>query len=281
MVQQCDERQGLSGLHTRVNQLELLPHWFWVSSNSSNHPKSPTPLRIFCLEFPVVILFLWPCQKLPVCLFLLLSISLWLPLTVLLRFLVFANPWCDTAIFRYVDPFVYPGARAMPPATHKRMTEEKHLGSFSAPREHHKFFEVPVTNVREVHLQSYEASTRGISCGRMFHKNTRGRTRSLSPSRRGRDLASSYASPGDLGVSPRSIKRMNDLKSQSQPFFASSLSQPLPRPPAHISSCPIPSSPIACAQSQAQWQKGKLLGSGTFGQVYLGFNRYECPYCII
>jgi hypothetical protein len=27
-------------------------------------------------------------------------------------------------------------------------------------------------------------------------------------------------------------------------------------------------------QFQSQWRKGKLLGSGTFGQVYLGFNRY-------
>jgi serine/threonine protein kinase len=28
-------------------------------------------------------------------------------------------------------------------------------------------------------------------------------------------------------------------------------------------------------QFQSQWRKGKLLGSGTFGQVYLGFNRYR------
>ena len=170
----------------------------------------------------------------------------------------------------------------MPPDAHKRTTEEKHLVSCSAPppREHHKFFEVPVTNAREVHLQSYEAATTGTtSRGRVFHKNTRARTRSLSPGPRGHDFASSFATPGDLGVSSRSmVKMMDDLKSQSQPFFASSLSQPLPRPPARIASCPIPSSPIASAQSQSQWKKGKLLGSGTFGQVYLGFNRYECPY---
>ncbi|XP_066382717.1 mitogen-activated protein kinase kinase kinase YODA-like [Miscanthus floridulus] len=188
----------------------------------------------------------------------------------------------DNTNHRYVDPFVYPGARTMPPDAHKRMTEEKHLVSCSAPppREHHKFFEVPVTNAREVHLQSYEAATTGTtSRGRVFHKNTRARTRSLSPGPRGHDFASSFATPGDLGVSSRSmVKMMDDLKSQSQPFFVSSLSQPLPRPPARIASCPIPSSPIASAQSQSQWKKGKLLGSGTFGQVYLGFNRYECPY---
>ncbi|CAD6244144.1 unnamed protein product [Miscanthus lutarioriparius] len=191
----------------------------------------------------------------------------------------------DYTNHRYVDPFVYPGARTMPPDAHKRTTEEKHLVSCSAPppREHHKFFEVPVTNAREVHLQSYEAATTGTtSRGRVFHKNTRARTRSLSPGPRGHDFASSFATPGDLGVSSRSmVKMMDDLKSQSQPFFASSLSQPLPRPPARIASCPIPSSPIASAQSQSQWKKGKLLGSGTFGQVYLGFNSESGKFCAI
>ncbi|KAG0533389.1 hypothetical protein BDA96_04G189300 [Sorghum bicolor] len=173
----------------------------------------------------------------------------------------------------------------MPPDAHKRTTEEKHRVSCSAPppREHHKFFEVPVSNAGEVHLQSYEAATTGTtSRGRVFHKNARARTRSLSPGPRGQDFASSFATPGDLGVSSRSmVKMMDDLKSQSQPIFASSLSQPLPRPPARIASCPIPSSPIASAQSQSQWKKGKLLGSGTFGQVYLGFNSESGKFCAI
>ncbi|PWZ20797.1 Mitogen-activated protein kinase kinase kinase 3 [Zea mays] len=191
----------------------------------------------------------------------------------------------DNTNFRCVDPFVYPGARTVPPDAHKRTAEEKHLVSCSAPppREHQKFFEVPVTNAREVHLQSYEAATSGTTLrGRMFHKNTRARTRSLSPGPRGHDFASSFASPRDVGVSSRSVvKRMDDLNSQSQPFFASSLSQPLPRPPAHIASCPIPSSPIASAQSQSQWKKGKALGSGTFGQVYVGFNSEIGKFCAI
>jgi mitogen-activated protein kinase kinase kinase 3 len=206
----------------------------------------------------------------------------YLSLSVLLCFLIFSIPWCNNATFRCADPFVYPGARTVPPDAHKRTAEEKHLLSCSAPppREHQKFFEVPVTNARKVHLQSYEAATSGTTLrGRMFHKNTRARTRSLSPGPRGHDFASSFASPRDVGVSSRSVvKRMDDLNSRSQPFFASSLSQPLPRPPAHIASCLIPSSPIASAQSQSQWKKGKALGSGTFGQVYVGFNRYECPY---
>jgi mitogen-activated protein kinase kinase kinase 3 len=46
--------------------------------------------------------------------------------------------------------------------------------------------------------------------------------------------------------------------------------QPLPLPPG--SPCPPPGSPCPPSRS-LQWKKGKLLGSGTFGQVYLGFNR--------
>ncbi|WVZ75041.1 hypothetical protein U9M48_023136 [Paspalum notatum var. saurae] len=178
----------------------------------------------------------------------------------------------DNTNYRYV---VYPGARTMAPAAHKCRTEEKHLASCSAPREHYKFFEASVNNVTEAHLQSYETSTGGTSFrGRMFHKNTRGaRTRSLSPGPRGQAFTQCYASPGDFVVSPKSmVKTMDDLKSRSQP---------LPRPPVHISGCHIPTSPIAFTQSQSPWKKGKLLGSGTFGQVYLGFNSESGKFCAI
>ncbi|KAJ1279502.1 hypothetical protein BS78_04G161600 [Paspalum vaginatum] len=181
----------------------------------------------------------------------------------------------DNANYRYVDQVVYPGARTMPPAAHKCTTEEKHLASCSAPREHYTFFEASVNNVTEAHLQSYEASTSGTSLrGRMLHKNTRGaRARSLSPGPRGQASAQCYESPGDIVVSPKSmVKRMDDLKS---------LSQPLPRPPVHIGGCHIPTCPIASTQSQSQWKKGKLLGSGTFGQVYLGFNSESGKFCAI
>jgi hypothetical protein len=48
-----------------------------------------------------------------------------------------------------------------------------------------------------------------------------------------------------------------------------------PIPPSPTACSPLPTSPTSCLQSQSQWRKGKLLGSGTFGQVYLGFNRYH------
>jgi hypothetical protein len=38
---------------------------------------------------------------------------------------------------------------------------------------------------------------------------------------------------------------------------------PLPLPPGNMLRAPL----------QSQWKKGKLLGRGTFGHVYLGFNR--------
>jgi hypothetical protein len=128
---------------------------------------------------------------------------------------------------------------------------------------------------RDVNLQSFGASTGSTpSRGRMLHEETRGaRTRSLSPGPRGHALASSYASPaGDLGFGPWStVKRVDDLKSRSQPL-------PLPPAPITIGFLAPSSLPIASSLSQSPWKKGKLLGSGTFGQVYLGFNRYERLY---
>ncbi|KAL6634167.1 hypothetical protein ACP70R_026838 [Stipagrostis hirtigluma subsp. patula] len=178
----------------------------------------------------------------------------------------------------YPNPVDYLGARTMPTDAHKCPTEEEHLVSSSALRVQHKSFEAPITifsNVREVHLQNFGASTSGAPTrGRMLRKDTCGvRTRSLSPGPRGHASASSYVNQGDLGFSPNSTdKRMDDLKS---------LSQPLPLPPAPSSSLTVPSSPIASAQSKSQWKRGKLLGSGTFGQVYLGFNSESGQFCAI
>ncbi|CAN6244686.1 unnamed protein product [Urochloa humidicola] len=167
----------------------------------------------------------------------------------------------DNGNHRYADSTIYPGARTMRPGEYNCRMEEKHFVSRSAPREHRKFFEGPVTNVREVHWKSLEASTSGASSrGRSFHKDTHcARTRSLSPTPRKDAFASSYASPGHL----------------------KSLSQPLPCPPAPITSCPIPSSLTTSTQSQSEWKKGKSLGSGTFGQVYLGFNSESGKFCAI
>ncbi|TVU29710.1 hypothetical protein EJB05_21290, partial [Eragrostis curvula] len=178
----------------------------------------------------------------------------------------------DAVDHRYADPVVYPGARTIPPDTHECVMEEKGRVSCS---EHPRFSELPINNEAQASLQSFGASTSGPSSrGRILHEDTRGpRTRSLSPRPRGNALASSYASPGDFGFGPWStVKRMDDLKSRSQP---------LPLPPVPTARFPVPSSFNSSRQSQSEWKKGKLLGSGTFGQVYLGFNRESGQLCAI
>lgn len=76
---------------------------------------------------------------------------------------------------------------------------------------------------------------------------------------RGHPLPTSPVHPRALSVCPGSpMLRQDDLKSPTHPL-------PLP-----------PGSPGSGSSRfvQSQWKKGKLLGRGTFGHVYLGFNRY-------
>uniref|UniRef100_A0ACD5YNI2 Uncharacterized protein n=1 Tax=Avena sativa TaxID=4498 RepID=A0ACD5YNI2_AVESA len=176
----------------------------------------------------------------------------------------------DRRIYRYTDPVVYSRGRTMPPDGHKGMVEGKHFASCSALQDHHAFFEVPINNLGEVHQQSFEPSMgeASRSLGRMPDN-----TGSLSPGPRGHAFFASDASQRDFGFSPRSpLKRMDDLRISPQP---------LPLPPVPASSLPLPSSSIASTQSQSHWKKGKLLGSGTFGQVYLGFNSESGQFCAI
>ncbi|KAH7671061.1 Mitogen-activated protein kinase kinase kinase protein [Dioscorea alata] len=71
-------------------------------------------------------------------------------------------------------------------------------------------------------------------------------------------------------VSPESVKlRQDDLKSPPHP---------LPLPPGSPSSPPISS---ASRSLQSHWKKGKLLGRGTFGHVYQGFNSESGQMCAI
>ncbi|XP_015697591.2 mitogen-activated protein kinase kinase kinase 3-like [Oryza brachyantha] len=64
----------------------------------------------------------------------------------------------------------------------------------------------------------------------------------------------------------------DDSRSSSSPH-------PLPRPPGPPGP---PGSPCSSSRSvSSQWKKGKLLGSGTFGQVYQGFNSEGGQMCAI
>ncbi|XP_040377255.1 mitogen-activated protein kinase kinase kinase 3-like isoform X2 [Oryza brachyantha] len=181
----------------------------------------------------------------------------------------------DHPNYRYTDPVVHTSGRTVLPNDHNSMVEESRFVSSGALLEHQKFFEVPIANVKEVHhMQNFEPSTSdsNYSRGRMLAEDTFGsRTRSHSPGPRGYAFAGSGAR--DFGFSPRSpVKRMDDPNSPSQP---------LPLPPVPVASSSLPSSSITSNQFQSQWKRGKLLGSGTFGQVYLGFNSENGQFCAI
>ncbi|KAJ1271084.1 hypothetical protein BS78_06G102200 [Paspalum vaginatum] len=228
--------------------------------------------------------------------------------------------------FRPVDTIALPRGRNMPPDSDRILNEDKHAVSYSMPREHHKFFDVPVSSVRELHLHSDEPSTSESSCsrGRMMSEDLFGpRTRSLSPIPKGHAFAMSNGNFREFGFSPRSpVRKMDGLRSPPHPLplppasaacsplhpasaacsplpAASAACSPLhpasaacsprhpasaacsPLPPSPSSCSPLPSSPTASSQPQSQWKKGKLLGSGTFGQVYLGFNSENGQFCAI
>uniref|UniRef100_A0A0E0CLY2 mitogen-activated protein kinase kinase kinase n=1 Tax=Oryza meridionalis TaxID=40149 RepID=A0A0E0CLY2_9ORYZ len=181
----------------------------------------------------------------------------------------------DHRNYRYTDPVVHTSGRTVLPDGHNGMVEEKRFSSCGILQEHQKFFEVPIANVKEVHhMQSFEPSTSesSYSRGRMLPEDTFAvRPRSHSPGPRGH--AYSACCERDFGFTPRSpVKRMDDPRSPSQP---------LPLPPVPVASSSIPSSSITSSQFQSQWKRGKLLGSGTFGQVYLGFNSENGQFCAI
>ncbi|KAF8772415.1 hypothetical protein HU200_005820 [Digitaria exilis] len=217
--------------------------------------------------------------------------------------------------FRSMDPVAFARGRNMPSVSDRIFSEDKHVMSCSMPREHQKFFDVPVSSVREHQLHSDEPSTSetSFSRGRMASEDLlAARTRSLSPIPKGHAFAVNNGNSREFGFGPRSPGRMMDgLRSPPHPLPlppssaacsplppasplhpASGACSPLHAAAAAAAACsPLPSSPSSCSplpassiifpQSQSQWKKGKLLGSGTFGQVYLGFNSENGQFCAI
>uniref|UniRef100_A0A453HKH3 mitogen-activated protein kinase kinase kinase n=1 Tax=Aegilops tauschii subsp. strangulata TaxID=200361 RepID=A0A453HKH3_AEGTS len=87
------------------------------------------------------------------------------------------------------------------------------------------------------------------------------------PSSRGKHCPTSPVHSRAFGQCPGSPTAwQDDARNSSSPH-------PLPLPPG---------SPCTSSRSlHSQWKKGKLLGSGTFGQVYLGFNSEGGQMCAI
>ncbi|XP_047091726.1 mitogen-activated protein kinase kinase kinase 3-like [Lolium rigidum] len=92
---------------------------------------------------------------------------------------------------------------------------------------------------------------------------------SSPPSSRGQHCPASPVHSRAFGQCPGSPTGWQDDSRSS----SSSSAHPLPLPPG---------TPCSSSRSlHSQWKKGKLLGSGTFGQVYLGFNSEGGQMCAI
>ncbi|XP_074570986.1 LOW QUALITY PROTEIN: mitogen-activated protein kinase kinase kinase 3-like [Curcuma longa] len=98
------------------------------------------------------------------------------------------------------------------------------------------------------------------------------RTANPSPGLKGSRFSTSTVHPGSFGLSPTSPNRWQD-NLPSPPH-------PLPLPPSSPSSSHSLSS-SSSRSPKTQWKKGKLLGRGTFGHVYLGFNSESGQMCAI
>ncbi|CAD6253834.1 unnamed protein product [Miscanthus lutarioriparius] len=134
--------------------------------------------------------------------------------------------------------------------------------------EHTRLSETSVSPRKEFHLQNLDlANDRTTYCrGR---KSTEivfsTQVPTSPPSSRGHHYPNSPVPSRTFGQCPASpTSWQEDSRSSSSP-------QPLPLPPG--SPC-LPSRSL-------QWKKGKLLGSGTFGQVYMGFNSEGGQMCAI
>ncbi|KAG6536588.1 hypothetical protein ZIOFF_001646 [Zingiber officinale] len=89
------------------------------------------------------------------------------------------------------------------------------------------------------------------------------RTANPSPGLRGYRFPTSPVHPSSFGLFPTSPNSWQD-NLPGPPH-------PLPLPPSSPSSSHSPAS-SSSRSPKTQWKKGKLLGRGTFGHVYLGFN---------
>ncbi|CAA7396713.1 unnamed protein product [Spirodela intermedia] len=127
--------------------------------------------------------------------------------------------------------------------------------------EHEKLSGISFYPRKESQLHNHDIFSNGkdrSSCIVSVEKISHARSRSPGPESR------------DYRLSMSSIKsRTFFMKAESQPGKQDDLisPHPLPRPPG---------SPTSSSHSvQSKWKKGKLIGRGTFGHVFLGFNS-EC-----
>ncbi|TVU25900.1 hypothetical protein EJB05_28419 [Eragrostis curvula] len=176
----------------------------------------------------------------------------------------------DLAAYRLSDTSSILPVRTLATETRKQshVVVEGRLFTNNPASEHPRLSETSVSPRKEFHLQNLDLANNGSTYCR-GRKSTEivfsTPVPSSPPSARGHQYPTSPVRSRAFGQCPGSPTAwQDDSRSASSP-------QPLPLPPG--SPCP-PSRSL-------QWKKGKLLGSGTFGQVYLGFNSEGGQMCAI
>ncbi|KAK1300136.1 Mitogen-activated protein kinase kinase kinase YODA [Acorus calamus] len=170
----------------------------------------------------------------------------------------------ETGLYRYSSNNTPRGRSGKPESQRHHLAEERR--------------EISVSPRREIHLNSPDLSPRANGYRASTETMFDWRSRSPVPGTRSRPVSMSPIHLRSSRITPESTSdRQGDLKSQGHP---------LPPPPPSPTSPPSPPLKNHGVNENGQilrskWRKGKLLGRGTFGYVYVGFNSENGQMCAI
>uniref|UniRef100_A0A1D1Z7X6 mitogen-activated protein kinase kinase kinase n=1 Tax=Anthurium amnicola TaxID=1678845 RepID=A0A1D1Z7X6_9ARAE len=179
----------------------------------------------------------------------------------------------DLAFHRYSESLNTPRGRsasAMPDCwkQQRHVVEDRQLFSCSPVFEHERLNDFSLSPRKEFQLHDPDIFSDGRGPSSFItsvEAATKVRSRSPGPESRRYNLPTSPMHPRTLGTNAESpTGKQEDLKSP----------HPLPLPP----SSPTSSTSYVL---QSKWKKGKLIGRGTFGHVFLGFNSESGQMCAI
>ncbi|CAA6663867.1 unnamed protein product [Spirodela intermedia] len=152
----------------------------------------------------------------------------------------------------------------------QHVVEERGLPSSCLVSEFEKFNDLSISPRKQFQLSSPHASSNGNGnsyCRTSMETTSSVRPRSPTNGSRGYNISTSPRHPTVFSINPGSpTGYRDDLKS----------SHPLPLPPGSPTSSSSSSRAL-----QPKWKKGRLLGKGTFGHVFLGFNSEGGQMCAI
>ncbi|KAK1276578.1 Mitogen-activated protein kinase kinase kinase YODA [Acorus gramineus] len=174
-------------------------------------------------------------------------------------------------MFSYSDPNTPRGRSGRPDSHRQHVADERPM--CSPVSVHTNLRDISVSPRRVSRLNSPELSPRRN--GHRASTETFFNLRSKSPvlGSRGRNISMSPIHPRSCSVTPESpLERQGDVKSPQ--------GHPLPLPPNHQTF----RNHVVNENGQglhSRWRKGRLLGRGTFGHVYEGFNSENGQMCAI